>query len=680
MTDRLRVTELDFDQIKANMKAYLKQQDQFQDYDFEGSGLNILMDLLAYNTHYNAYYLNMVANEAFMDTAQLRSSVVSHAKTLGYTPFSTTPPLAVLNITVKSGTTNPGSLTIPKGFKFVSNLVDGTAYEFVTMQPYTVTKVGENFYFEGVELYQGKLTSSSYAYDVSLNPKSIFVLNNPSIDTSSLSVTVRPSQSSLDSEVYNLVTDVLDVTGTSKVYFLSENKDGKYEIKFGDDVVGASLQDGSVVVVEYLVTDGSSANKASSFVSVEKFGGVYSNYTVTVTSAAAGGKSKQTVEDIKRGALSQFATQNRLVTFKDYEAYIIANYPNVDAVSVWGGETQDPPVYGKVYLSLKPKNNYYITESEKTWIIENIINPKSIVSTTCEIIDPDYLYLLLNCKVQYEKRRTTLTPPALKNVVTSALINFKNENLNTFAGSFIASQAQQEIKSSENSITGSEIIVRAQKRFKPQLGVSASYTLKYEIPLHRGSLSNKLSSTDFTLYDSSGVLRTCKLEEVPQSYSGITEILVTNPGYNYTDQPTVTITGDGTGATAVAVISNGKLEKITVINRGSEYTRAIVTITGGGGTGAAAVPVLDAKHGDLRTIYYDDEAKRQIINEKAGTINYETGVVEINNIRFITTDSTDGYIRVDVEADNYIVKTDKNTILTIDDTDAAAFSIEMIEA
>jgi hypothetical protein len=377
--------------------------------------------------------------------------------------------------------------------------------------------------------------------------------------------------------------------------------------------------------------------------------------------------------------MSQFATQNRLVTYKDYETYILGNYPNIDAISVWGGEDETPKLYGKIFVSMKPKNNYYITETEKQRIIDEIITPKSVVSTTCEIKDPDYLYLLVNIKARYDKRKTLSDIPTLKAAVRNGLVSYSNENLNTFSGSFISSEAQQSCKSADASITGTEVSVRIQKRFKPQLSVSKTYQLDYGVALHRGTLTNKLSSTDFTMYDALGNLRTAKIEEVPQSYTGLTEISVTNPGYGYTEQPTVTITGDGTGAEAIAVISNGKVEKIVITNRGSEYSRAIATITGGGGSGCEAIPVLDAKHGALRTIYYDALAKKQIINENMGTINYETGTISINNLRVLAVDSTDGYIRVDVESDNSIVSTKKNTILTIDTNDSASITVEMIE-
>ena len=671
---RLQISDLDFDQIKTNLKAYLKQQSQFQDYDFDGAGLNILLDILAYNTHYNSYYLNMVANEAFLDTALLRDSVVSHAKTLGYIPFSVTAPRAIVNVTVDSGTTTPETLTIPKGFTFSSNLIDSLSYNFVVLEETTVTKSNTSFFFENLDIYEGSLVSYVFNYTENSNPKSVFVLPDNNIDTKTISVSVSPNVGNTSTQVYNQVTDILDITSTSNVYFLQESKNGNYEIYFGDGVVGKALNDGAVVTVTYLVTNGVAANQTNGFVAASSIG-AYSDIVVDVVDVASGGSTRETVDSIKYSAAAQYATQNRLVTVKDYESYIKSKYPSVDSLSVWGGETETPKVFGKVYIALKPKANYFISETEKQRIIDDIINPKSIVSVSAEIRDAQFLYLIVESRVQYDPKKTSSDEGTIRTNIRQAILDYRDTNLNKFAGTFILSKLQDAIDATNgDSIIGSETVVRVQRRFQPQLNESVSYTIKYNVPIHRGTLTNKLTSTLFTVFDITGTVRTAQFDEAPQSFTGISSIQITNPGTGYTTTPTVTITGDGTNATAEAVIVNGRIQSINITNRGVDYTRATVSITGGNGYGAEALAVIDGKTGTLRTIYYDSLAQRQIINSNAGTIDYDNGIVTINNIRFLSIDSTDGLIRVTIESEKGIIESTRDTILTIDEDDPIAIS------
>ena len=671
-TPRLQISELDFDQIKTNLKDYLKQQSQFQDYDFEGSGLNILMDILAYNTHYNAYYLNMVANESFLDTALLRDSVVSHAKTLGYTPYSVTAPLARVNITVESGDTTPGTLTIPKGFAFNSNLIDNLSYNFVTLDALTVTKANSTYFFENVDIYEGSLNTYNFTYVENSNPKSIFVLPDSNLDTSTISVSVSPSAGNTFSEVYTQVTDILDITSESLCFFLQESKNGNYQIYFGDGVIGKKLTDGAIVTVNYLITNGENANAADGFSPNATIGG-FSNITVDVVGVAAGGSNRETVDSIKYSAQAQYATQNRLVTVKDYESYIKSNYPSIDAISVWGGEDETPRVFGKVFISLKPKANYFLSETEKQRIIDEIINPKAIVSVAAEIRDPEFLYLLVNSIVQYDPRKTTLDEETIKAQLKQSIISYKNTNLNKFGAYFVLSDFQDyAISYVDKSIIGSEALVRVQKRFTPKINEFASYSIKFNAQLHRGTSDNKLLSTEFDVFDSTGVIRRAVFEESPQSFTGISQVQITAPGSGYSTNPTVTISGDGSNATAEAVVVNGRIQTIRITNRGTDYSRAIVTITDETGYGAEAVAVIDGKIGTLRTIYYDSLAQRQIINSNAGEVDYDNGIITINNINFLSVNSNDGLIRIDIEAERGIIQSTRNSIITIDETDPTA--------
>ena len=682
MADRLRVTELDFDTIKNNLKAFLNQQSEFTDYDFEGSGLNILLDILAYNTHYNAYYLNMVANESFLDTAILRDSVISHAKTLGYTPHSTRASVATINFTANSATSTSGTLTLPAGFGFLSNQIDSKPYNFVVLEDTTVTKANSTYYFENLEIYEGQLTTYRFTHNSASNPKQVFTLPDANIDTTTIKVQVAPSSGNTQLTVYNLVSDILDVGVSSEVYYLQENKSGKYQIYFGNNAVGKSLPDGAIVNVTYLRTNGTAANKANNYVATsgisDSLAESITSFVIDPVSPAAGGAVRESVDDIKFGAAAQFTTQNRLVTIKDYESYLKKNYPSVDSLSVWGGEEENPPVYGKVYISLKPKENYYISETEKQRIIDEIISPKAIVAVGAEIRNPEYLYLIVENYVEYDKKKTSSTPEALKTSIRNAVLVYRDTNLNKFDSTFVLSKLQDYIDGVDlNAITGSETVLRLQKRFEPSLGDSTTYTINFNALLHRGTTTNKLTSSEFRIYDNNGEIKTVLLEEVPESFTGISEIQVTNAGTGYTTAPTVTITGDGTGAVANAVIVNGRIQNIEITNRGINYTRAIVTISGGDGYGASATAVLDGRFGYLRTIYYDENAEKQTIHEQIGTINYITGTVTINDIRILSVVPSDGLIRLTIESEKGIIKSSKNTIITLDDADISSITTEL---
>ena len=674
MADRLRISELDFDTIKSNLKTFLNQQSEFTDYDFDGAGLNILLDILAYNTHYNAYYLNMVANEAFLDTSLLRDSAVSHAKTLNYVPHSTRAPVAIIDFSVESNTTTAATMTISDGFSFLSNQIDSKSYNFVVLDDVTVTKANSKFVFENLEIYEGQLVTYNFTHNSATNPKQVFTLPDNNIDTTTLKVTVAPSVGNTSTSVYNKVTDILNVAGTSEVFFLQEERSGKYQIYFGNDVVGKSLPDGASVSTTYLLNNGTAANKANNFVATatltDSLGNSQTNFTITPVSAAAGGADRESVDDIKFSAAAQFSTQNRLVTFKDYESYILNNYPNLDSVSIWGGEDNVPRVYGKVFVSLKPTANYYISEAEKQRIIDEIISPKAIVAVQTEILDPEFLYLIVESDVQYDAKKTNSSETAIKQSIRNAVLTYRDRELNKFDTRFILSKMQDDIDDTDlNAILGSETIVRVQKRFKPTIASSQAYTINFNVPLHRGTISNKLVSSEFGVNDSNGVRRSVTFEEIPQSFSGITSISISNPGTGYTTAPTVTITGDGTGATATATIVNGSIQSIEVTNRGIDYSRAIITITGGGGYGATATAVIDARTGVLRTIYYDTNAERQIVDSTAGTIDYDTGIVTINDINVRSINTDDELIRLSIESEKGIIQSVRNTILTIDEDD-----------
>lgn len=678
MADRLRVTELDFDSIKTNLKTFLNQQSQFTDYDFEGSGLNVLIDILAYNTHYNAYYLNMVANEAFLDTALLRDSVVSHAKSLGYTPYSKTAAKASINFSTP-GPLGNAKLTIPRGFSFLSNQIDGKSYNFVVTEDITIDAAAVSgtiggFTFPEVFIYEGQFVTYSYTQNDSTNPKSIFTIEDSNVDISTIKVYVKESSVSTESVLYNLSTDVLSDSSSSNVYFIQEGKAGKYQIYFGNGTIGKKVPDGGVVTITYLVTNGEEANGADSFRAsgylVDSNNVQRTNFTITTNYAAAGGSDRETVDSIKLLAPAQYSSQNRLVTKTDYGSYLKRNYSAADSVSVWGGEDQVPKVYGKIYLSIKPKQNLFISESEKTRLIEEVLKPKTIIGTDIEIVDPDYVYIKAVTNVLYDKNKTSKTEAALKALIENTILLYKNENIDKFESTFVTSKLQRNIDSTDSSFVGSETLIRLEKRITPQLNKNYSYNFNYGIPLYRGTILDGLKTNEFNYVDGT-IQRVCQIEEVPQSFTGVEKIQITNSGYDYSTTPTVTITGDGSGATAQAVIVNEKIDSIIVTNKGSNYTKALVTISGGNGFEGEATAVISNEVGTLRLFYYDTNSEKKIINSNIGTVNYNTGEISINDLK-IQSIVSGNYLKVDIQPRSSIIESQRNTIITIDEEDSSS--------
>jgi hypothetical protein len=688
MADRLNVTELDFDSIKTNLKNYLRQQSEFQDYDFEGSGLSVLLDILAYNTHYNAYYLNMVANESFMDSSALRNSVVSHAKRVGYTPRSVSAPRAVVNITVQTTNSTPGSLTIPRGYSFLSSQIDGTSYRFVTLESYSTNKTGNNFIFTSIPIYEGQFASYSYNNSYSNNPKQLFTIPDANVDTNTLKVSVRQSSSNTQTIVYTKATEVLNLTSTSTVYYLQEGRNGQYDVYFGDDIISKKIPDGGVITLEYLITNGTGANRANNFTSTLSIGG-FSAITINPISASSGGSPRESVDQIKFAAPLNLLSQNRAVTKNDYIKIIQQKYPSFEAVNVWGGEENDPPVYGKVFISAKPKLGFEVTDTEKDFVKNTILKPISILTVTPEIVDIDYNFLKINSTVFYERSKLNLSDSELKTGLKTVIENFCSTNLNKFNSYFKYSGLETVIDSYSSAIVSNELELFVAKKFRPALNQSDSYMLDFGFELNRGTTSdNFYSSPDFTVIDEEGVSRKCFFEEIPSSFTGLESVTVTNPGFGYTTTPTVTVVGDGTGATARAVIVNGKLSKVEVLTPGVGYTTAAIQVTGGGGSLAAASAVLEGRYGKIRISYYKtDEISSQstkvVINRNkndgvVGTIDYLLGKIMINNFQPTSVNNSFGDIMVHIRPKVNIIQSKLNKMLVLDEEDPTSVTIKTV--
>lgn len=688
MADRLNVTELDFDSIKTNLKNFLRQQSEFQDYDFDGSGLSVLLDVLAYNTHYNAYYLNMVANESFMDSALLRNSVVSHAKRVGYTPRSVAAPRAVVNITVQTNDSNPGSLTIPKGYVFLSSQIDGTSYRFVTLESYSTTKTGNNYVFTNIPIYEGQFVTYSYTNSYTNNPKQLFAIPDANVDTATLKVSVRQSSSNTETITYTKATEVLNLTSTSTAYYLQEGRNGQYEVYFGDDILSKKIPDGGIVNLEYLISSGSAANKANNFISTSAIGG-FTTISINSISAAAGGAERETVDQIKFGAPLNLLSQNRAVTKNDYIKLIQQKYPSFEAVNVWGGEENDPPIFGKVFVSAKPKFGFEVSDTEKEYVKNEILKPISILTVTPEIVDVDYNYLKVNTTVFYDKNKLTISDAELKDGLKTLIQNYCATNLNKFNSYFRYSGLEASIDNYNTAIVSNEVELFVAKKFRPVLNQSDSYTLDYGFELNRGTTNdNFYSSPNFTVIDEEGASRNCFFEEIPSSFTGLESITVTNGGYGYTTTPTVTVVGDGTGATARAVIVNGKLSKVEVLTPGIGYTTAAIQITGGGGQLAAATAVLEGRFGKIRISYYKtDEISSQstkvVINKNrndgiVGTIDYLLGKITINNFQPTAVNNSFGDIMVHIKPKVSVIQSKLNKMLVLDDEDPTSVTIKTV--
>jgi hypothetical protein len=674
---KLQVAELDFDTIKRNLKEFMQAQSEFSDYNFEGSGLSTLLDVLAYNTHYMGYYLNMVANEMFIDTALTRGAVVSHAKLLGYTPRSRVAAKAAVDLTITPvANDSNSSIVIPRFTRFISETKDGTNYIFVTPSARIVSKNTTTglFNVENLEIKEGQPVTFSYTYNSQTNPNQVFELQDSGIDTSTLFVAVQKSTQNANLETFVLAQDATDVDETAAVYYLEENKNGRYQIYFGDDVIGKKLSDGNIVIVSYVVTSGLSANGLKSFRLLDS---ILTNTTTTVTlrSESSAGALAETIDQIKFTAPKSYIAQNRAVTKNDYIALINRDYPYFEAVNVWGGEDNEPPVFGKVFFTAKPLGGYEITTTEIEFVKNNVIKPFSVLTVTPEYVAADYNYLNLSVDVNFDPTKTNKTAEEVKTTIVNAVRNFANTSLDTFNNSFKVSQLSRVIDDSENSITSNDVKVIIEKRFAPDTTRSQSYSINFGTELQQGTTLQRLTSTpSFTYVDSANVERECFIEEVLQSYTGVEEIEVTAPGSGFTTTPSVIIEGDGTGAIAQALVVNGSIRKIQIVNAGTGYTSATARIDGGGGTGAVLRPILQGRYGQLKIFTIVNSIKKTVV-ENIGTINYKTGLVTLNNFFPTAVSDPFGTLVIKATPTKKIFSSERNRIITLDLSDPTALSV-----
>jgi hypothetical protein len=523
-TKKLKVTELDFDLIKQSLKDYLRGQGHFTDYDYEGSGLSVLLDLLAYNTHYNAFYTNMIANEMFLDTATIRSSVVSLAKQLGYTPRSVSSARA--NVSISFVPSDLGaverqgaSVFVPRGSIFTTEIEDKT-YSFVTSSSHTAFPVANTkggflqpdetvvpYRASDVEIVQGVFTSVQYVYNS--QTKQNFIIPNPDVDTSLVSVLVTDTASGTSGTVYQLAKDYASLGSASNVFFIQETSDEKYEIYFGDGNIGNKPEDGNVIDIVYLVSEGEIGNGAQIFKSdpikspfyASGLTGDTTTYTpiTTTLSQAAAGADRESLDSIKYLAPRNYESQNRAVTTDDYVVKILADYPQVDAVHCWGGEDNIPPNYGKVYVSIKPKQGYILSDAEKANIKTNILKSRNVITIDPILVDPDFIYMIVDSEVKWDSRLTPISESALLASIKNEVVDWGQDNLERFGSYFRYSSLLNAIDQHNIGILNNDTIIKIRKEILPVVGAIENFTLQFGNPIYRPHVGHEgaVTSTGF---------------------------------------------------------------------------------------------------------------------------------------------------------------------------------------
>jgi len=473
------VTELDFQKIKDSIKDHFKSQSKYNDFDFDGSNLSVLLDILAYNTHYNAMVAHFSINESFLDSAQIRGNVVSHAKTLGYVPRSVQASSAKLNVTVAGTGVSPATLTMERGTRFqTASPISGSPYVFLTLEAATASKNSSNKYvFSGVTTKQGVLKRMLYLVDNSIENQK-FIIPEANVDTSTIRVRVKTNQDSDDYQVYTRFSSLSGITAESLVYFIQENASGKFEIFFGDGILGEKPINDNIVEVEYIYTQGAEANNCrGAFTALDSIGS-FSGGSIAVSYAT--------------GATSTFGGADR-------ETIIIREFGNIDSISVWGGEKNTEPDYGKVYIAIKPTGAAALNAAEKNNIITAIEN-KNIVSITPTIVDPDFTYIKLDVFFKYNPNLTDNTKIALEGMVRNRLQTYAQTYLQRFDGVFRYSKLLAEIDSVDKAILNSVTRVYMFKDITPSNVTANSIDITFASPIYAStSTSSILTSSEFKI-------------------------------------------------------------------------------------------------------------------------------------------------------------------------------------
>jgi hypothetical protein len=604
MATNLNVTELDFADIKQNLKNFLKQQSEFSDYDFDGSGLNVLLDVLAYNTHYNALNAHYSLNESFLDSAQIRGNVVTRAKLLGYTPRSVLSPRGKVNIVVDiSGEigTIPTVLELTRGTK-LNTVVSGEEFQYVVLETQQATLVGTTYTFSDVVIAEGSVRELKYRVDNDIENQK-FQLTDYNADSSTLRVRVQSNEESSSFDIYTPFESLRGVDSTSKVYYLQENPSGFFEVYFGDGITGFKPANNNIITLDYVITEGIESNGANNFDMLDDING-YSSITVTLASAASGGAEEETMESIRFNAPLTFISQNRAVTADDYAAIIKKEFSNIDSISTWGGEDNDPPDYGKVYIAIKPLLAETLTTAEKTDITGAILKGKNVVSIVPEIVNTNFTYLEIDAAFKYNPNLTDRSSVELQSVVRDTITDYNFNNLNKFDGVFRHSQLTKAIDNSDPSILNTIVRPRMFQNITPSNNSDNNFNLSFVAPFFQSG-----QSTSFILKSSSFKINNVDhfFGDVPISGStqrkvivykvvGLSNVTVVNDaGIINVEKGTVTLNNfrpDTTAAIKITVLPNSldlapkRAELISIDNNSVTITPEVDTIAVAGSAGS----------------------------------------------------------------------------------------------
>jgi hypothetical protein len=593
-----KFTNLDFDQIKTSIKDYLRANSTFSDFDFEGSNFSVLIDTLAYNTYITAFNSNMIVNESFLDSATLRENVVSLARNIGYTPRSRTAARATISFTVSTSENTP-TLTLQRGLVCVGNAND-TTYTFSIPENITTTVVDGVASFSNIDVYQGTYLTKRFDYDGSLDQR--FILDNSFIDTSTLSVYVRKtSESGLGIE-YAGIDNILQTDGNSRIYILQEVQDEKYEIRFGDGIIGKKLGDqvggdGTVITANYIITDGEEGNGASVF----SFSGSIvtasntlinpGNITITTNQASQNGSSIEPINSIKYYAPRMYSAQNRAVTSRDYEAIVKRIYPETESVAVVGGEELDPPEYGNVLLSIKPKNGSFVSDFNKSRILSQL-KQYTVSGSNPRIVDLKILYVEIDSSVYYNSTQVS-SADSLKTRVLNGLTKYSESlDLNKFGGRFKYSKVLGVIDDTDTAITSNITKVKIRRDLKASLNQFAQYELCFGNRFHVNPTGLNIKSTGFKI---SGESSTVYLTDTP------------------------TIASGGRDITNVSDAGNLFLTRPTNLN---------------------------VKTGVISVVKMDSTGNRTTVIKDAGTVDYEKGEIILSTINITSTTKENGIIEI----------------------------------
>jgi hypothetical protein len=555
---RINASELDFNQLKTNLITYMQEQPgAFQDYNFDGSAMNTIIDVLSYITHINSVNANFALNETFLDTAQHRESVVSHAKLLGYTPRATNPANAVVNIEMVNPTNvtdvngNHLPLTISRGTLF-NTVISGTTYNLIAKNATTVNiDAAGKYIFTGISLDQGILADRQYTYDPSGFDR--YIISSDNVNTDSLKVEVYESATSSNFKIFTKSTNISNITDSSSVYFLEESREGFYEIKFGDGIIGKKLDAGNIIKVNYLVVGAGDINGAQVFSLAGTIGG-NTNVVITTTQKASGGAAAESMESIRFSAPLAFTAQNRAVTPDDYKGIIQNSWGDIDTLTVWGGEDNIPPDYGKVYVSIKPLSRDVLTTTEKEIITNNILKPKNVVSITPILVDPDYTYIDLEVYYKYNPNVAASDEATLSQNIRNTIETYDDTNLKSFGGVFRNSNLLHEIDDTSVAIISTIMRISFSKKFIPTFSVEKLYTFDYNQPItYLSGKTQYITSTEFTYRSES-----CRLKDYLDTdlNKNIVQIIgstgtILNPNIGYVNYSTGKVVLEGFAPDAI---------------------------------------------------------------------------------------------------------------------------------